>query len=144
MVNVIDTRPQGLELKGYSGDTLSFNIVTDYDYTTWAFSGEVRSNHTDDVTDAVFTIGTTVPGTAPSTWTTPVALSATATKALADLVVESPVVPAEVVKIGAVEFTKSSVPTYSGVWDIQVKLGDVVKTLVQGTITIDQDITRTI
>jgi hypothetical protein len=140
-VYTIDTRPQGVALKAYAGDTLAFNIITDTDYTTYAWSGQVRASHDNSGTvvdvdgDAEFDFGTTTAGTGDNVgkWVTPVSLSSASTRALADTVIENPT-PSTA--------DAPSLQTYSGVWDIQVSLGGVVQTLVQGTITVDADVTR--
>lgn len=137
-MSIIDTRPQGIALMGYAGDTLPLTIVTDFDYSTYTWSGEVRKDHADAVVDAEFVIGATVP--VSTKFHTPVYLSAASTRALADL---SPTddLPPTYTKSGTSDIAVS-VQQYSGVWDIQVELAGVVTTLVQGTITIDADITR--
>lgn len=136
---VIDARPQGVELKAYAGDTFSFKIITDVDYTTYTWTGQIRSDHPDQEVDASFTFGT--PESAAGKWETVVTLSADSTQALADLVVEPPVTPS-ILNVGGAASTLTSVNTYKGVWDIQVMFNEVVKTLVQGTITVDEDVTR--
>lgn len=138
---VIDARPQGVELKAYAGDTFAFKIIVDYDYSAYTWTGHIRSNHTDQEIDTTFDFGTLT--AVDGKWEIPVSLSAAKTQALADLVVESNV-PAQIVIIGAVKSTKTSVQTYYGVWDIQVQLDDVVKTLVQGSILVDSDVTRNV
>lgn len=137
-MSVIDARPQGVELKAYAGDTFSFKIITDVDYSTYTWTGQIRSIHSDQVVDASFDFS--VPVLVEGKWETFVTLSADSSQALADLVVEPPVTPS-ILNVGKPS-TKTSVNTYNGVWDIQVKTGEVVKTLVQGTITVDEDVTR--
>lgn len=146
-MSTIDTRPQAVDLIGYAGDTLPFTITVSADYSAYTWSGQVRSVHdvdsNIDAPDATFDIGTPVDNQ-DGTWTVSVSLSSVNTSALATLS-QADDVPLTYTKIGASTTDAPSLQTYKGVWDIQVSDGGVppfVRTLVQGNITIDADVTR--
>lgn len=142
-MSVMDARPSGVELRGYAGDTLSFYVTSDEEFSGYTWAGQVRTDHVDSTVDVSFSIGATtsyiVGGV--TRYRTPVTLAAADTRTLADLAVEENAVP-QYVKINGVRTTLSSLPTYTGVWDIQVTQGSITKTIVQGTIIIDADVTR--
>lgn len=152
-MSVIDQQPQGsIELRAYAGDTFSFKIIVDTDYTGYTWSGQIRSNYTDQVVDTTFDFSelTVVPPVPPEvpeipTWEIYVSLSSDKTQLLADLIdeslVESDIIPIHGIIVGS-DNVQVSTHTYSGVWDIQVESGNVVRTLVKGTIIIDTDVTR--
>jgi hypothetical protein len=142
-MSVMDARPSGVEIRGYAGDTLTFYVNSDDEFSGYTWSGQVRLTHDESVADADFTIGATTSYTdnGITRYRTPITLSATDTRDLADLAVETDIVP-QYVKINGVKTTLSSVRTYSGVWDVQIIQGSVTKTIVQGTIIIDADVTR--
>jgi hypothetical protein len=146
-VYTIDTRPQGVALKAYAGDTLVFNVITDVDYSSHVWTGEIRSEHYDATPDATFTFGDSIlvpaEGAVPDKWHTAVTLAATATRALAELSPDDDLQP-QYIKIGTALADAVSLQQYSGIWDIQVESGGVVTTLVQGTITVDADVTRAV
>jgi len=135
----IDTRPQGIAIHGYAGDTLTLTIVTDTDYSAYTWTGQVKTDHDDAIADALFTFGAQ---TAVHTkFHTPATLDASATRQLADLAPTDDLPPVHV-KPGGDVATAVSTQVYSGLWDIQVESsGGDVTTLVQGTITIDADVT---
>ena len=137
-MSILDTRPQGVAVHGYAGDTLTLTIVTDVDYSTYTWAGEVRTDHGDTEADATFTFGTQV---AVSTkFHTPAILTAADTRALADLIPGDDLPPVYT-KSGTSDIAVST-QQYNGLWDIQVTApGGEVTTLVQGTITIDADVT---
>jgi hypothetical protein len=139
---VIDARPQGVELRAYAGDTFSFKITTDVDYSEYTWTGQVRSDHPDPIVDGTFEFSD--PIQVADKWEVVATLPADTTQALADLIPETPPVTPTIVNIGGKTSTPTAVQTYKGVWDIQVKLDDVVKTLVQGTIFVDEDVTRSV
>lgn len=142
-MSVMDARPSGVEIRGYAGDTLTFYINSDDPFSGYTWSGQVRSLHDSTVIDADFTIGLpesyTVNGV--TRYRTAVTLSDVDTRALADLAVETDTTP-QYVKINNVKSTLSSVRTYTGYWDVQITSNNVTKTIVQGTIVIDADVTR--
>ena len=138
-MSTIDTRPQGIAIQGYAGDTLTLTIVTDTDYSAYTWTGQVKTDHDDILADAVFTFGAQTP--VNTKFHTPAILDAAATRALADLVPTDDLPPVHV-KPGGDVTTTVSTQVYTGLWDIQVEsAGGDVTTLVQGTITIDADVT---
>lgn len=126
---IIDTRPQIVDLKTYGGDTLSLRIeVTGADYSTAAWSGQVRADH-DSAVDAEFIV-------TPDATGANIVLTDEATQALLEL--GNPPAPA----YGAA--LSSNVLKYQGVWDLQVDTGGPTKTLVQGTIEVYADVTKVV
>lgn len=142
-MSVMDARPSGVEIRGYAGDTLTFYVNSDEPFTGYTWTGDIRGTHDAEIADAEFDIETTTTTTdnGVTRYRTPITLSSDNTRALADLIAETDVVP-QYVKINGTKTTLSSVTTYTGYWDIQVTLGDTTKTIVQGTIIIDADVTR--
>jgi hypothetical protein len=142
-MSVMDARPSGVEIRGYAGDTLTFYINSEESFDGYTWTGQVRSTHDAPDADADLIIGTVtqVDLNGVTRYRTPVTLSSTDTRALANRVVETDVYP-QYVKINGTKMTLSSVRTYSGFWDVQISQGDAIKTLVQGTIIIDADVTR--
>lgn len=137
-MSILDTRPQGVAIHGYAGDTLTLTIVTDVDYSTYTWSGEVRTDHADGVADATFSFGVQTP--VSTKFHTPATLTAADTRGLADLIPEDDLPPVYT-KSGTSDVSVST-QQYNGLWDIQVTApGGEVTTLVQGTITIDADVT---
>jgi hypothetical protein len=138
----IDTRPQSIDIFAYAGDTLTLRIVTDVDYTQHVWTGYVKSDHTEQPFDAEFTFE--IPEGSSFGFPMNAVLSATDTAALATLVTRSVQKPV-FTKAGTTSVATQAIIApvqYSGIWDIQVQLDDVVTTLVRGTIQIDADITR--
>jgi hypothetical protein len=142
-MSVMDARPSGVEIRGYAGDTLTFYVNSLESFSGYTWSGQVRSTHDATTEDVEFTIGATTPVTIDGVakYRTPVTLSSLDTRTLADLAVETDALP-QYVKINGTKMTLSSVRTYYGYWDVQVTQGNVTKTIVQGTIQIDADVTR--
>lgn len=138
-MSVMDARPSGVEIRGYAGDTLTFYVNSEESFSGYTWTGQVRSTHDATEADVEFTIGATTP--VDSRYRTPVTLSSLDTRTLADLAIETDVAP-QYVKINGTKMTLSSVRTYYGYWDVQVTQGNVTKTIVQGTIQIDADVTR--
>jgi hypothetical protein len=141
----IDTRPQSIDILAYAGDTLTLNINTDIDYSLHNWTGYVKSDFTEQPFDAEFTFEH--PPETQQGFVTKATISATDTAGLIGLVTRK-------IEKSAPVFTKAGTTAvvaprevtapiqYTGIWDIQVELDDVVTTLVRGTIQIDADITR--
>jgi hypothetical protein len=141
----IDTRPQSIDIFAYAGDTLVLNIVTDVDYSLHTWTGYIKSDFTEQPFDAEFAFDHP-DNNLPTGFLTKATISATDTSGLTALVLN---------RVNKPTFTKAGTTSaslreinapiqYTGVWDIQVKLDDVVTTLVRGTIQIDGDVTRTL
>jgi hypothetical protein len=138
MATTIDTRPSDIDLITYAGDTLTLNITSpDVDYSTWAWTGQIKTAVDSSTVDAEFEF---THGEPPAGSTTSAVLSATDSANLGSIALYS------------AQFSTKSGPVatpmmveafrYSGVWDIQVENAGVVITLVRGTIKVDTDITR--
>lgn len=130
MATTIDTRPMTADLKIYGGDTFEVYVITVDDFSTWTWTAQVRKTHGGTV-DASFTIGADeMDGGFHKRLLT---LSATDTRDLVD----AP---------GALQ-NKAVAPmgfvtAYRGIWDVQVENSGVVKTLAQGDVTVESDVTR--
>lgn len=132
MATSIDTRPDSVDIIHYAGDTLTIQITAPGSITdgkTWL--AQVKASRDSDVVDAEFVI------TPPQTSGGP-ALLVLETEETARLIGNAAVVR---VRDGA---TARTVRRYVGEWDCQVSVNgdDPVTTLVQGTLTIEQDVTR--
>lgn len=154
MATTIDVRPEVVEIKAYAGDTLSFDIMTVDIYSAgngWNWQGQVRITHDEGDTptiadgqfeftneDPTFNDPTYFPG---MQYKITCVLPSNVTRDLAAQVTSG--IDPGYVKPGT--DPKSSLLTFSGIFDIQVVDGSTppnVKTLVQGTITLDADVTR--
>lgn len=117
----LDTRPQVVDITHYAGDTLPLRINTSDDFSTAVWSGEVRLDHADATPDATFSF-------TPDTGGALAILSDTDTAALNALGLD-------------VTENGQTFKRYTGIYDIQVDDG-MVRTLVRGKLTIDEDVTR--
>lgn len=133
----IDLRPASLDILGYAGDTIRLTIRTDVDYSTATWSGSIKdSRNVGETSQAEFVFGTPTLDPGTGTWTQTAKIEEADTAQLFD--------DTNVGNTG-----QPPVP-YTGVWDIQVEFDDPddggaltdVITLVQGTITIEGDVTR--
>lgn len=127
----LDVRPEEVNVSGYAGDTLTLMVtVTGMDLVTAQWDAMVRLNQEAASPAAVFAITppTAVDGPAY------LVLDAETTRALADM--------GQVLR--AIPGVRAAVRRFSGVWDCQVSAAgaDPVRTLVQGELTIDLDVTR--
>lgn len=132
----IDLRPAELDIIGYAGDTIRLTIRTDVDYTTATWTGSVKdSRNVGETSQASFVFGTQTFDAGTSTYVQTAKIEEADTAAL----------------FAAANTGNTGQPpvAYSGVWDIQVEhddpddvgvLTDVI-TLLQGTITIESDVT---
>lgn len=132
-MSVLDVRPQSVDVLGYAGDTLTIQITAPaalVDGQTW--SAEVRSSESATTVDATFDV---IPPTV-SDGPAYIVLDAADTRRLAGTGVLR--------RIRTREGTTQEVIRYKGVWDCQVSNAgaDPVRTLVKGTLVIDQDVTR--
>lgn len=129
----LDTTPQIVDIKHYGGDTLTVKVTAPAEVTdgmTWA--AQIKAARDAPTPDAEFDIA------APAASGDPAFLTLTAADSAA-LVAGTPVVT----KRGSNGITRS-VQQYVGVWDCQVSAAglDPVRTLVQGSITLEMDVTR--
>lgn len=129
---VIDTRPDTVDIIHYAGDTLTIRVEAPASLTdgmTWL--AQIKSNREDQQVDAVFEI------TPPQTPGGPAFLVLPA--AVTDGLGNTGQVTREMVA-----GTLASIQRYTGQWDVQVSDNglDPVKTLAQGSITIELDVTR--
>ena len=126
----LDVRPQVVDVAGYAGDTLTIRITAP-DFYGLDWSAQVRAAPDTDAVAATFEI------TAPAAADQPaiLVLDADTTRALAGTGTQLRV------RRGAATVT---IQRFTGVWDCQVSDAgtDPVRTLVQGGLTIDLDVTR--
>lgn len=130
----LDTRPGVVDLLTYGGDTFTLTITAPEEITdgmVWA--AQIRTTQGSDTVDAEFTITPPAVSGGPAFLT----LDSETTSAL---VVGAPVI---VRRVGRAVL---SVAQYVGVWDCQVSADgdDPVRTLVQGTLTVELDVTRVV
>ena len=112
----IDLTPPTVDLKGYAGDTLLFdlNVDTPSAVTGATWAAEVRDTEPAATVAATFTV-------------TPTAAGATL----------------ELTPVDTLTLCPAEAVSYSGKWDVQVTLPDgQVWTLAQGAIEIEGDVTR--
>jgi len=130
---IIDTRPKVQDVNHYGGDTLNLKVTAPADLVegmTW--NAQIKLDRETELVDATFVITTpTTPG-GPAYLTLPAA-------ECARLVAGSPVAT-----VRNPDGTTRSAKVYTGVYDCQVSLAglDPVRTLVQGKLMIDPDVTR--
>lgn len=134
MADELDARPDNVPVKGYAGDTLTI-VITAPDALVagrqWA--AEVRADRTSETApDATFTI------TPPSVVDGPAYLVLTSAQTAALLALGT---ARRTARAGGVYAMAQS---YNGEWDCQLSAAgtDPVTTLVQGSLTIDVDVTR--
>lgn len=124
----LDVRPKVVDVAGYAGDTLTLKItVTGMDLTTALWEAQVRLTADAAVTAAVFAITPPTAADGPAYIT----LDAATTRLLGESGVTR-------------KISGRSIQRFSGVWDCQVSSAgiDPVRTLVQGALTIDLDVTK--
>jgi hypothetical protein len=130
----IDLRPKVMNLLCYSGDTVAFTVTI-----PWAnaagkeWQAQVRSARDASEPDAEFTIVPPGGDGDPAI----VTLASEDTKRLAG--------QAPVVRAMSAAGSLAEMRVYSGVYDVQISDGgsDPVNTLLQGSLTIELDVTRT-
>jgi hypothetical protein len=129
----LSTVPQVVNLTGYGGDTLTVKIVVPAGVADGAqWDAQVRASRTSEVITSTFTvIEPATPGD-PGWITLPSEETARLTGT------------APVVQVRGLDGSLRAVQKFVGVWDCQVSNAgdDPVRTLVQGTITFETDVTR--
>jgi hypothetical protein len=130
---VLDVRPDSIDVLGYAGDTLTLAVVAPaslVDGKTW--KAEIRSAESSSVVDASFAITPPTVADGPAY----LVLDSETTRLLAGTGVLR--------RIRSRDGTTYEVIRYKGVFDCQVSVNgsDPVRTLVKGTLSIDQDVTR--
>jgi len=129
----LDTRPKVQDVNHYGGDTLTIKVTAPaelVDGKTW--NAQVKADRTTDVVAATFDIiPPEVPG-GPAYLVLPGAICASLIAGTPAAAVRNP------------DGTTRMVSIYKGVYDCQVSLAglDPIRTLVQGSLTIDPDVTR--
>jgi len=129
----IDTRPKVENITHYGGDTLTIKVTAPAELTDgMAWNAQVRSARTSEVIDAVFTI------------TPPAFSGGPAYLILPGAVCASLVAGTPVATVRSPDGTTRMVSIYKGEYDCQVSASgtDPIRTLVQGSLTIDPDVTR--
>jgi hypothetical protein len=129
----LDTRPQVVDVSHYGGDTLTIKVYAPFSITTGKdWNAHLKAERSSDVIDATFTI------------TPPAADGDPALLVLESEITSALVTGAPVMSRRGPGGELRSIQQYSGEWDCQISVGgnDPVKTLVQGTLTMDLDVTR--
>lgn len=128
----IDTRPDTVDIIHYAGDTLTIRVEAPSGVTDgmdWA--AQVKANRETDDVDAEFVITPPATSGGPAYLVLPSAVckALTATGVVAREMVDG---------------RMAVVQRYTGEWDVQVSAAgtDPVRTLAQGTLTIELDVTR--
>jgi hypothetical protein len=134
MTNLIDTRPQSVNISGYGGDTLTIKISAPAELTDgMLWKAQVRSARTDELIAAEFEIIPPEASGGPAY----IVLDSEVSRSLVET---APVVRRRTTRTGTV-YTQR----YSGFWDCQLTdeaATDPKVTFVQGELTIDLDVTR--
>ena len=130
----LNTRPKVQDIDAYGGDTLTIKITAPDSLTagkTW--NAQLKTTRDSDVVDAEFVI------TPPETPGGPAYLVLTA--AMTSALVEGMPIANIRNAVGVTVAAKQ----YTGEYDCQISMNglDPVRTLVQGKIVLDQDVTRT-
>lgn len=144
---VLDTRPDVVDLSHYGGDTLTITITApSYLVSGMEWTAQIRGAREAVGVDAEFDI------TPPTVTDGPAFLVLTAAECRRLIDAGGVLVQVQqqrTVRLGPTTNALAAVPRilqrYSGVWDCQIAPftgGDPVRTLVQGAITIDLDVTR--
>jgi len=133
----VDTRPQIMNVSHYAGDTLTIKVTAPVEVTTgMVWNAQVRADREDATPiDASFVITPPSPGTDPAAY---LVLTSADCRRLAGT---GTVVRARSRRTGQM----AAVQRYAGEWDCQISHAtnpDPVITLVQGTLTLDLDVTR--
>lgn len=127
-MSTIDTRPEVVDVFAYAGDTLTINVTVPAGYADGLeWSAQVRSDRNSSVVDAQFSI---VAAGTPDQWT--LTLSAEDSRALG-------------LKGTEVTEYRKTIRRYVGAWDVQIAGPggtDPVRTLAQGDLTLDLDVTK--
>lgn len=131
---VIDTRPDTVDIIHYAGDTLTIRVEAPASLTdgmTWL--AQIKATRDSPTVDAVFNI------TPPQSSGGPAYLELPAAKT-------SELAGTGQVLREMVAGQLAAIQRYSGEWDVQVSDNgaDPVKTLAQGTLTIELDVTRSV
>lgn len=135
-IETIDTRPKEVDIFHYAGDTLLFTVTPPAGFVDgYQWNGQIRkTREATSPIDAVFQI---TPPPEPGAKAL-VILKAEDCARLAGTGV--------LVRRRTPSGNSSSMLSYTGVWDVQVKppgaVADPVITLVHGAITLDLDVTR--
>lgn len=136
-MSILSTMPEVVDIEHYGGDTLNITVNIPWSLAegkTW--TAQVRSAKTPTAAvDATFTC------TAP-----------TGEGAMGTLVLPASETQRLALELGSlvqVRGSRSSDPVtliqrYVGVWDVQIAAGGSVRTLAQGSLTIDLDVTRSV
>ena len=134
MATTLDTRPQSVNITHYGGDTLTLSVTAPgwlTDGKEWA--AQIRTTKTSDIVDAEFQIAK------PTVSGGPAYLTLTSEDS-ARLIGSAPVVTRRMP-----DGSTRVVHQYTGLWDCQVYDAverDPVRTIVQGSIMLEMDVTR--
>lgn len=133
----IDTRPKVVDITAYGGDTLTIKVTAPVELTNgMVWNAQLRADREDATPiDATFVITLPNPPTDPAAYL--VLRSADCRR-----LIGTGTVLRKRTKAG----TTVTVQSYTGVYDCEIKHPtnpDPVRTLVQGTLTLDMDVTRT-
>lgn len=136
MAVTIDTRPKVVDITAYGGDTLTIKVTAPVAITNgMVWNAQLRADREDATpVDATFTITPPNPPTDPAAY---LVLKSADCRRL----IGTGTVLTRRTKAGVV-----TVQSYTGVYDCEIKHPtnpDPVTTLVQGTLTLDMDVTRT-
>ena len=130
----LDTRPKIQDVNHYGGDTLSIKVTVPPELTdampTW--NAQIKLTRDSEVVDATFDIITPTVSGGPAYLILPGAICAALVAGTPAATVRNP------------DGTTRTVSIYKGVYDCQLSaLGlDPIRTVVQGSLTIDPDVTR--
>ena len=131
-MTTIDTTPQWVDIKHLVGDTLTIEVTAPASITDGkVWEAQIRSTRDAAVVDASFTITPPAVSGGPAY----LELSAATTRALASLGTF----------LREMKGTRAvSIQRYTGEFDVQLSVAgsDPVTTLVQGSLTLDLDVTR--
>lgn len=135
----LDTRPQKVDVIHYAGDTLNIRILADASVTdgmTW--NADLKQAKDSPTVDASFTILPPDVSGGPAY----LQLDSATTRALAMGQPVTMINPTSAEARAGV--APRAVQQYSGIWDCQVSDNgsDPVRTLVQGTLIIEMDVTQ--
>lgn len=129
---VLDTRPEKVDLMLYGGDTFTLQIQAPAELTGgMAWSAQIRGGRDSGTVDAEFTI-------------TPPAESGGPAYLTLDSETTTLLVGSGVIITRRVSGETRAIQKYAGEWDCQISVDgdDPVRTLVQGAISIELDVTR--
>jgi hypothetical protein len=129
----INTIPKVVNITHYGGDTLTLQVLAPAELVAGLdWNAQVRPSRESDVIDGTFDI------------TPPAVPNGPAYVVLQSEVTSALVGAAAVVRVRAQDGSLRMIKQYAGVWDLQVSAAgdDPVTTLVQGSLTIQVDVTR--